>query len=123
MNAKTHSRWLLFGALGFVALLPGPLLAETEESPADHRFTENFGAAPVAADALLDDARGGAELNLYDIKSDGVVTNNQAANLTTGSNWVTEGSFAGAAGFATVVQNSGNNVLIQNATIINLQVQ
>ncbi|MBS1132429.1 MAG: hypothetical protein H6R16_3431, partial [Proteobacteria bacterium] len=32
-------------------------------------------------------------------------------------------SFAGAAGFSTVVQNSGNNVLIQNATIINLRVQ
>jgi hypothetical protein len=34
-----------------------------------------------------------------------------------------DGSFAGAAGFATAVQNSGNNVLIQNATIINLRVQ
>jgi hypothetical protein len=43
--------------------------------------------------------------------------------LSTGSNYVSDGSFAGATGFATVVQNSGNNVLIQNATVINLKVQ
>lgn len=71
----------------------------------------------------LDDLRGGADLVLNDIKSDGMVRDNQASNLTTGNNWITEGSFTGAAGFPTVVQNSGNNVLIQNATIINLQVQ
>jgi len=78
----------------------------------------------VLADAeVLESSRGGAELNLYDIKSDGIVRDNQAYNLNTGSNYIAEGSFAGAAGFATAVQNSGNNVLIQNSTIINLQVQ
>lgn len=78
----------------------------------------------VLADAeVLESSRGGAEVNLYDIKSDGIVRDNQAYNLNTGSNYIAEGSFAGAAGFATAVQNSGNNVLIQNSTIINLQVQ
>lgn len=83
-----------------------------------------LGSSAVGADALSN-SRGGADVNLYDIKSnsDGVVSNNQASNLTTGSNWITDGSLAGASGFSTVVQNSGNNVLIQNATIINLQVQ
>ena len=68
-------------------------------------------------------SHGGAELDL---------TLNEAK--TTGSsvgtrrptprrrNYVNDGSFAGATGFSTVVQNSGNNVLIQNATVINLKV-
>jgi len=77
----------------------------------------------VADADILEQSRGGSELNLYDIKSDGVVRDNQAYNLSTGSNYIAGGSFAGASGFATAVQNSGNNVLIQNATIINLQVQ
>jgi hypothetical protein len=46
-----------------------------------------------------------------------------AYNVSTGSNWIGEGSLAGAAGIPLVVQNSGNNVLIQNSTIVNMQVQ
>ena len=52
-----------------------------------------------------------------------MVSDNHASNLTTGSNYVNDGSLAGASGFSTVVQNSGNNVLIQNATVINVKVQ
>ena len=39
----------------------------------------------------------------------------------TGSNAINEGSFANASGLSTVVQNTGANVLIQNATILNIQ--
>jgi len=85
------------------------------------RAGEVFGTAAVDSQDLAI-SRGGAEV-INDLKSDGVVSQNAAIGVTTGSNLVTEGSFAGAAGFATVVQNSGNNVLIQNATIINLQVK
>lgn len=117
-----HSRWLILGAFCFGAASPLPALADESEAVAATSFAEQIGDVVVDA-ATLDGARGGADLDLYDIKSDGLVTNNHASNLTTGNNWVTDGSFAGAGGFSTVVQNSGNNVLIQNATIINLQVQ
>jgi hypothetical protein len=53
----------------------------------------------------------------------GVVADNRASNLTTGNNVIAEGSFSGMVGLPLVVQNSGNGVLIQNATIINLQVK
>lgn len=53
----------------------------------------------------------------------GVVTNNSAVNVTTGNNVISDGAFSGQSGIPLVVQNSGNNVLIQNATIINLQVK
>jgi hypothetical protein len=41
----------------------------------------------------------------------------------TGSNSIAAGSFANMSGLPLVVQNSGANVLIQNAVIINLQMQ
>jgi len=47
--------------------------------------------------------------------------NNSARNVTTGDNNISAGSFANMSGLPTVIQNSGANVLIQNATILNLQ--
>ena len=123
MKAIKHSCWsLVIVLLGSAAYLPLQASAEEAKPQGVIPTSEIFGSAAVDTQSLAI-SRGGAELNLYDIKSDGLVSNNQASNLTTGSNWVTEGSFAGASGFSTVVQNSGNNVLIQNATIINLRVQ
>ena len=40
-----------------------------------------------------------------------------------GYNTIADGAFTGAVGVPMVIQNSGNNVLIQNATIINVQFQ
>lgn len=131
MNALTHSRWLIFGVLCLGLAAPLPALAEADAPLAMDSLAGEvveasigeFAGAAVVDPAALEHTRGGADLYLNDIKSDGVVTDNQAYNLTTGSNWITDGSLAGASGFPTVVQNSGNNVLIQNSTIINLQVQ
>ncbi|QID19707.1 hypothetical protein G3580_03705 [Nitrogeniibacter mangrovi] len=81
----------------------------------------DLGGAALSPDALAAQ-RGGTE-TLSDMKLGGVVANNQASDLVTGHNIVSDGSLTGNAGFATVVQNTGNNVLIQNATIINLQLQ
>ena len=107
-----------------VALLPLQVGAEEAGQAATMRAGEFFGSVAVDSKDLAV-SRGGAELDitLNEANTHGVVGNNQASNLTTGSNLVTDGSFAGATGFATVVQNSGNNVLIQNPTIINLQVK
>ncbi|MBP5996735.1 MAG: hypothetical protein KA535_02190 [Azonexus sp.] len=122
MKAIAHSRWLIVMMLLGSAYLPLQVSAETTDQQGEVRAGELFGS--VAVDSLdLAISRGGTEVTLNDLKNNGVVSDNHASNLVTGSNWVTEGSFAGATGFATVVQNSGNNVLIQNATIVNLQVK
>ena len=49
--------------------------------------------------------------------------NNTAINTVSGNNIIDNGSFANAQGLPMVIQNSGSNVLIQNATVINLQLQ
>ena len=78
-------------------------------------------AAKAVASGKLDDVRGGAELVVNDMRLHGTVGDNAAINTLSGSNIVSEGSFSNAAGLPTVIQNSGNNVLIQNATILNVQ--
>jgi hypothetical protein len=80
-----------------------------------------LGAKPLDRHALAF-KRGGTQV-LNDMKLRGVVADNQASNLTTGNNLLSDGAFSGAAGLPMVIQNSGNNVLIQNATIVNVQVK
>lgn len=53
----------------------------------------------------------------------GTVANNQAVNVTSGSNVITGGSFAGASGVPVVIQNSGSNVLIQSSTVITVNLK
>ena len=80
-----------------------------------------FGVA--AASTLLDSARGGAGGVGASADLRGVVTGNSATSVVTGANTIQASSFAGASGIPIVIQNTGANVLIQNATVINLQFQ
>ena len=100
-------------------LLPATVAAETApDAPGSGRVA--FVAQPVDAGTLAD-TRGGAEVVNNDMNLHGVTANNSARNVTTGDNSISAGSFANMSGLPTVIQNSGANVLIQNATILNLQ--
>jgi len=87
--------------------------ADTRQNP--------FGSKPVSALALSSKRGGDRVINDNDLK--GVVSNTSATNVSTGMNVISEGSFAGSSGMPMVVQNSGNNVLIQNSTIVNIQMK
>ncbi len=138
-----NSRLLIIAGMLIGCVLHGPALAEedivldqagvlpdvTVEAVAGVAIPETlpettpFGNSAITSEAL-DVYRGGTEISVEnDNFLSGVVGDNQAYNLTTGSNLITEGSLAGASGLSTVIQNSGNNVLIQNSTIVNLQVK
>lgn len=75
----------------------------------------------VTDDALLNERGKALVTNVNDL--DGAVYQNSAQDVITGNNFITDGSFTGNSGLSTVIQNSGNNVLIQNALILNVQVQ
>jgi hypothetical protein len=92
------------------ALLAGPTLADD---------VAGLGT-PIPA-AQLDGARGGTGNIASDTGLAGTVSGNSALNVATGANSISAGSFAGASGIPIVIQNTGANVLIQNATVINLQ--
>jgi hypothetical protein len=75
------------------------------------------------ADSDLALQRGGTDVRLNDIHAGANLTNNSAFNDNTGNNAITEGAFTGTAGLPMVIQNSGNNVIIQNATILNVNMK
>lgn len=109
--------------------LPEAPPVRTQEAPTQAQPVVASAAVPVsvpgfgsaAPTAQLEQARGG-DLGMAGTATlGGVVSGNSATSVVTGANAITAGSFAGAAGIPIVIQNSGANVLIQNATIINLQ--
>lgn len=67
--------------------------------------------------------RGGSDKVRAEIDLQGTTSNNTASQITTGQNIIQSGSFANLSGLPIVVQNSGANVLIQNAVILQLQMQ
>lgn len=102
---------------GAQPVAPAPAVAPTLAPRAE----KTLGAA--AADDQLDGARGGSDHTTIDTRLNGTVGGNSATNVTTGSNVIQSGSFANMSGIPIVVQNTGANVLIQNATVINLQLK
>lgn len=117
---------LFIASLAF--LLPGHVMAQ-DDDPGEWDLIATtvvassgnpvFGSA-LAADSL-DSYRGGRELVVNDMALAGTTANNSASYVVTGANTISSGSFANLNGIPMVIQNSGANVLIQNATIINLQ--
>ena len=82
------------------------------------RSGADFGAA-VTVDKL-DKERGKDPAVSGEANLGGVVTGNSASSVTTGSNAIDTGSFANMSGLPVVIQNTGANVMIQNATVINV---
>ena len=68
--------------------------------------------------------RGGAGIGAMNINDlEAALHRNSSRNTISGDNTVSTGAFTNAGGVNTVIQNSGNNVIIQNSTILNLQLQ
>ena len=127
----TRARYGAAAAVACLLLWNGSASAQDAVEPS----SEAAAAQPQAPDASagllggrplpsqeLDGRRGGTSAQ-NDMRLDGVVGSNHASNLVTGANTISSGSFAGSAGLPMVIQNSGNNVLIQNATIVNVQIK
>lgn len=51
-----------------------------------------------------------------------VLTNNDASDSVTGYNIIDQGSFNDANGVFSIIQNTGNNVIIQDSTIITITI-
>lgn len=98
-------------------LIVTPAVTAVLVLPPPHRF-----GSPLP-DGGLARQRGGAALPSSEMKLDGAVGNNAATNVVTGANIISDGAFSNASGLPMVIQNSGANVLIQNATIVNVQFQ
>ena len=115
----------VFGGAGFAV----SAYAEEAYLP-DVTLTQLTPASPFSLGTeveidTLSKLRGGSDFGAVTNaqKLGGTVADNAATNIVTGANSITTGAFANVSGIPIVIQNSGANVLIQNATIINLQFQ
>jgi len=106
-------------------------LALADETAGDLMHDTTAQLTPLADnDLAVQRARGSGDtinigeinVQLSDIGQKAKLDHNIVESSVTGGNTVSNGSFAGASGLATVIQNSGNNVIIQNATIVNYSV-
>jgi hypothetical protein len=118
---------LALGAPAASASGPGPQQAApsaqaTADKPAVKPVSPSSVDAEAADEGKLENARGGDAAMSGEANLSGVVASNTAINVVTGSNLI-DSSFNNASGLPMVIQNSGANVLIQNATVINLQLK
>lgn len=105
-----------------------PLLAEVRVAApapaAEQPGKKSAGGWASAVDAgRLADSRGGTDIIRNEARLNGGVSGNSATGVISGANIIDNGSFANSSGLPVVIQNSGSNVLIQNATVINLQLK
>jgi hypothetical protein len=124
LNLMSWPAMLLLGAVTWNAAATQP----AAQSPATTVATPS--ARPAWLDGwgrsvdskVLAMSSGGNEVS-ETITLNGTVANNTVDHVVTGSNVIGNGAFNGAAGVPMVIQNTGNGVLIQNATILNVQFQ
>lgn len=125
-------KWLVTGSLLLAAATAS---ADEQAQPPVSSSAEDgdsiaslFGATEPISAASLDEMSGKARLEVDKIQVtnqelNGAVTDNVATNNQTGHNTISTGAYQDASGFITTIQNTGNNVLIQNATVINVSVE
>ena len=94
-------------------------IAAAVDRDAIPRGVDGIGAT-VDADRLSG-LRGGEKSIDNRILVDGRVSDNVAEKIVSGANAVGGDAFGNANGINTVIQNTGSNVLIQNAMIVNVQ--
>lgn len=111
---STIRAWPLCLALGYAWMAPAA--AETLTPAPGLAFV----AQPVDA-AALETYRGGTQNVSNDMTLAGTTADNTAHHITTGTNTIGSGAFSSMSGIPVVIQNSGANVLIQNALIVHMQ--
>lgn len=133
------SRWLLGSTVFFAVVAPFALGAEDAHVPlayltdgSDSPIAVYVAATRDGADnkadglgqgvdnATLAGLSGGAAVT-QNTTLNGTVSNDSASHVVTGDNVINGGAFASEAGIPTVIQNSGNNVLIQSAVVLNVE--
>lgn len=82
-----------------------------------------FGVNPVS-DKSLSEERGTFNPEQLGVAIfDANATNNSSENSVTGYNSISSDAFGNSKGVVSLIQNTGNNVIIQNATVVNLTIK
>lgn len=83
-----------------------------------------FFQSAAVTDETLDSARGAFAAEQLGVAiQETIAINNTTVGGITGDNLITDNAFTGTSGLVSLIQNSGNNVSIQQAVVINLSLE
>ncbi len=119
---KVHQNIYLLTLVTLLIVMSHQVSAASVEGEATEIAILNV--APVILDDL-DQVRGlGGIVDVTNsaINLEAVLTDNYASNNTTGYNLIDQGTFNDASGVFSIIQNTGNNVIIQDSTIITVTI-
>jgi hypothetical protein len=121
MKYFKSKKYLIFSGIALLSLLC------VQPSLAGNQILSSFSEETLVSDSELS-VQSGQGVDGSVIRSNAQLTNNvinvgSGASVTNGNNIVSDHAFSGVDGIPTVVQNSGNNVIIQNSTIVNMSFQ
>ena len=102
-----------------------PTFAEERKTEAAQIFTQALPVETLAVERAGDvHVQNNNQTQILNTNTvNGTVNDVTVLNNITGDNNINGGAFSGAQGFPMVIQNSGNGVLIQNATILNVTIE
>ena len=104
----------------FVVLMSGQVTRADEPAGQESLFLSQ---AQTVMLEDLDNERGKGGVDITTLSRSNVraiIIDPSATNNVTGGNYVQDGSIIGNSGITDVVQNSGNNVIIQHSTTVNV---
>ncbi len=85
-----------------------------------------FSDDETLSEALLSGQRGRADFDMTyqvnDSEQNALLQDNSIVNSVTGDNSISGNAFSGMSGISTVIQNSGNQVIIQGSTMVNVMI-
>lgn len=112
-----HRRYAALASIAFACMSGAALAAPPGDTPPPPAF------GPATSVDTLQGMTGGSDTtnNITQQTVTGTMSDTEANNTVSGGNLVSGNAFGSSAGLPTVIQNSGNNVLIQNATVVNVR--
>lgn len=101
---------------------------EANRGSADVMEVDDLGQAMAPGDLGLQNGRQNitieeVPIQLNNSSQNGIMDGNILTSNLTGANSVDASAFSNMNGIATIIQNSGNQVLIQNSTIVNVMMK
>ena len=107
--------YTLLLAVIFVGLSMGTPPARANQADAE------FNSGAVLSETQLSEQSGQGGVILTNAQlSNNVININSSGNLINGDNVLSDHALSNVNGITSVIQNSGNNVIIQNSTIVNV---
>ncbi|MDA8384355.1 MAG: hypothetical protein M0037_15125 [Betaproteobacteria bacterium] len=112
-------RRVLWSLMGGCALFSIAVPWACAQEPSAAPGASLFGASVPGN--VLEHYRGGEATQYGSAQDLGSVSGNGALGSPTGNNVIEAGALGNASGVAAAIQNSGNNVLIQNSTVVTVE--